>query len=205
MLNLVFRSTLEFPTKDVSYTSTRLGRVRAALPQEYKLLKFIENVSNRHTSWKADTPACEWDGVTCNEEGKVVKIRWQNRLLEGSLEWKNLPDTLLELSMHSNNLFGSIVLEDLPPHLEYLSLGTNHFTGGVTLQAMPKTMKKLLIGNNELSGSIRFGDLPDNLCFLYLADNADLSGTLMPSELSPTLEASVYTDRTKIITMLSTM
>ena len=184
--------------KDVGYTSTRLGRVSASLPQEYKLLKFIENVSNRHTSWDADIPACEWDGVTCNEEGKVVKIDWSLRNLGGTLEWKHLPDTLLEIRMYSNKLSGSIVLEDLPPGLEYLSVGTNRFTGCVNLQAMPKTMKKLLIGNNELGGSVSFCHLPDKLFFLYLADNANLSGTLMPSELSSRLKKSVYTTRTKI-------
>ena len=195
----MFRSTFAFSTKDVSYTSTRLGRVSAALPQEYKLLKFIENVSNRHTSWKADTPACEWDGVTCTEEGKVVKIRWESRFLEGPLEWKHLPDTLLELHMELNNHFGSIVLEDLPPRLEYLSLGNNRFTGGVNLQAMPKTMKKLLIGNNELSGSVNFCNLPNNLSFLYLADNAVLSGTLPHSGVSSRL--MIYAGRTRIGTL----
>ena len=184
--------------KDASHTAARLGRVSAALPQEYKLLQFIENVSNRHTSWEADIPACEWHGVTCNEEGKVVKINWAMYKLEGTLEWKHLPDTILELHMESNNLFGSIVFEDLPPHLEYLSLGTNHFTGGVNLQAMPKTMKDLLIGNNELSGSVSFCNLPDNLSFLYLADNRELSGTLLLSNLPTKLE-KVYINRTKIL------
>ena len=194
----MFYSLFAFPTKDERCSSTRLGRVRASLPQEYKLLKFIENVSNHHASWEAGTPACEWDGVTCNQEGKVMGIDWAARKLEGSLEWKHLPDTLLKLRMSSNKLSGSIALEDLPPHLEYLSLGSNNFTGSINLQAMPRTMKKLLLGNNELSGSVSFFNLPEDLSFLYLADNAGLWGDMARKKLCEKLKRSIYIDRTDL-------
>ena len=185
---------------DTSYTATRLGRVSAALSQEYRLLMFLQNVSNLSPSWDSHTPACQWDGVNCNQDGEVTDINWAGKKLEGTLDWKSLPESLLELRLYSNRLSGSIVLGDLPRNLRYFSVGSNKFSGSINLQKAPKAMERLLAGDNKLSGPVYFDNLPPNLSFLYLSRNAKLSGSVDGSILPCRLKnGSLYIDGSYIV------
>ena len=53
----------------------RTAKVRGAkLPQEYELVGFVENIENPHLSWNTSIPACQWNGIECNHEGRVTRI-----------------------------------------------------------------------------------------------------------------------------------
>ena len=39
----------------------------------------IENITNKDETWTVDIPACEWDGVTCNDKKELIEIHWQEK------------------------------------------------------------------------------------------------------------------------------
>ena len=100
-------------------TTTRTGKVRGmSLPPEYELTKFISNVQGLYMSWSTATPACEWDGVMCREEGEVIRIAWHARELSGTLHWDSIPRSVKKMDLSSNELSGCINFASLPLDLK---------------------------------------------------------------------------------------
>ena len=62
------------------------------VPQEYDLIRLIQNMQERPPSWNTDTPACEWEGVECDEKNQVKEFSWCFENL-GFLVWKYLPQS----------------------------------------------------------------------------------------------------------------
>ena len=81
----------------------RAAKVSVAnLPLEYQLARLIRNIENPHNTWDTDTPACEWEGVECNEQGEPDDIYWeQMEDSEGPDHWEY-------------GLKGSLDLTDIP-------------------------------------------------------------------------------------------
>ena len=124
--------------RNADVPQSRLGRVSAALPQEYTLVEFLKNirsepVANFNT---LRTPACQWYEVECDEHGVVVGVFWscfghkastQALTLRGIPRWEHLPGTLTSLFLYNNALEGTVPFQSLPAGLLQLELSTNWF------------------------------------------------------------------------------
>ena len=118
----------------------RPSKVRGAnLPQEYELVRFVENISNWDPSWTSSTPACDWTGVSCYNS-QVRYIRWSYRKLGGSLQWKYLCDTTREFRAWRNELTGSVPLDVLPSEMKAIDISSNGLSGKMNLSHLPDAM-----------------------------------------------------------------
>ncbi|GAX12567.1 hypothetical protein FisN_13Lh016 [Fistulifera solaris] len=118
---------------------------------------------------------CAWDGVTCNDDGKVTQIvlfgRPADSLLNGIVKWKQSSQkvgmltseirTLTELSVlviEGFDLSGSIdhVINPSLKNLRTIRLGGNSLTGSLPGQIwrIYPNLEVLDLSNNELSGPI---------------------------------------------------
>lgn len=115
----------------------------------------------RWYGWQTDAPLGEWEGVTVNEEGRVVELDLRYSGLGGEL-----PSQIGELD-----------------RLERLFLQENDFTGEIPPElGNLKNLRLLYLYENDFSGQIppELGSM-DNLTLMFLQENK-LSGSL-PSEL----------------------
>ena len=156
---------------------------RATLPQEYDLVRLIQNVKNHHRSWDANTPACEWRGTVCDAQN-VVEIGWKLSDLHGELNWKYLPQELQILSLHTNALSGEVPFDQLPSTMLHLCLFFNKFMGTPNFLFLPPRLSYLSISMNQFDGQANFSSLPTTLNYLYVRDNEGLSGTLPIESMS---------------------
>ena len=155
--------------------STRLGKIQGSeLPQEYKLDLFVRGIKNLNPTWNTNTPACEWHGVWCNEEGEVGAIDWKGCNLQGTFFWEHLPKSVLILDLSRHELCGLVEFELFPPKLETLRLSSNKFTGSI--KNLPVFMQVISVDDNCFTGELNFGLLPASLRFLDVSHN-ELSGT----------------------------
>ena len=120
---------------------------------------------NGSANWLSDAPIGEWEGVTTDDDGRVIALELPNNALSGEIpaELGSLSN-LLGLDLANNALSGEI-----PAELGSLS-----------------NLRELILANNDLSGEIppELGSLPI-LRHLYL-DSNDLSGCV-PSSLEDQL------------------
>mmetsp|Transcript_10617 Transcript_10617/g.14218 ORF Transcript_10617/g.14218 Transcript_10617/m.14218 type:complete len:204 (+) Transcript_10617:60-671(+) len=185
---------LSLHTADAESESTRLGKVKAALPQEYGLALFIKDIENPHPTWNATTPLCEWYGVTCDEEKNPTEfeyVGWHalNEPLRGELSWAHLPDTIINLRFPGNELSGGIAVKDLPRAMTEVTLSSNKFTGELDLEGLPDTMECFEVDDNDLEGFTNMDKLPTNLSELNLGKNVKLQG-VSRSSLLPVVDGN---------------
>lgn len=84
---------------------------REALKQLYKATNGKH--WHRHEGWLSRKPLCEWEGITCNDNGEVVKIELSKNNLQGKLpDIFNAFPALERLDLRSNSISGK-----LPPSL----------------------------------------------------------------------------------------
>ena len=141
-------------------SSSRIGKVRGTfLPVEYELAKLISDVENPHESWSTTTPACEWDGVDCNDKGEVIEVSWGFRGLLGTLHWEHLPRSLTSLSVYNNQLRGPVDFSSLPRGLAHLWISSNAFSGELHFEHLPPGLRILNISNCHFSGFVDFSCL----------------------------------------------
>ena len=163
---------------------SRIGKVRGTfLPVEYELEKFINDVENPHESWSTATPACEWDGVKCNDKGDVIRISWDGRKLRGILRWEHLPRFLTALSVCNNQLRGPIDFSSLPEGLTHLWISLNAFSGELHFEHLPPGLKILNISSCHFSGFVDFSCLQRSLLAkggsgFDMRNNPELKGSI---------------------------
>ena len=203
------------PSACFSDTSRTCHPSRAAkvnlvnLPQEHALARFISDLLNTARSWSTRTPACSWEGVRCDDDGKVSDIYWDRRVLSGVLHFIDLPSSLVTFSvetntisgevalnklpfdlhsfnLHNNKFYGSLDLISLPQHMERLCLSNNEFTGHVCLNQLPTPLEYLALASNSLTGPVDLTSLPDNMQYLSIRDNR-FSGVIDLSSLPESL------------------
>ena len=86
-----------------------------------------------NANWLSDAPLGEWEGVTTNDDGRVVVLYLSNNFLSGEI-----PPELGSLS-----------------NLTALSLDTNAFSGEIPPElGSLSNLIDLSLGNNELSGCV---------------------------------------------------
>ena len=163
-------------------TQSRSARVRSAnLPQEYELARLIRDMEGTHPSWTIETPACDWDGVTCDDKGEVNEVNWHHKVVTGTIHLSYLPShvTLFSVAQdkEAKGCTGEVSWEELPSKLEYLCLSGNQFSGAVDLTVLPDTLQSLYLNKNKFSGSISLTHLHATMRTLTLDHNA-LDGSL---------------------------
>ena len=145
--------------------------------------------------------ACEWPGIKCDEDERVIEIKMDNPDVSGSLELCYVPPKvkflertswarskltgsadLTKLPLKNNNFTGEIDLIQLPDGIDYLSLSDNHLTGGIDLTQLPHGIYELHIGNNRLTGEIFLAQLLHGMRGLYLGNN-QLTGIIDLTQL----------------------
>ena len=172
---------------DVPARRVLAGKVRATnFPQEYQLSRFIEDVKNPHSLWNSSNHACDWKGVTCQDDLQVTGIDWRDMDLKGSLHWDWLPYSLLSFSGTHNKLSGEVVLNTLPPHLSYFDATKNFFSGKLDLCHFTHSLQHFLINTNKLEGSLDLTQLPPHLEHLGISRNK-FSGAVRFDRLPPSL------------------
>ena len=72
----------------------------------------------------------------------------QNRL-EGSLEFRKLPDSLQELDLSANQLNGTVDLSALSRNLRELYLQNNNLAGSFVIESLPPNLKQVDLSNNK--------------------------------------------------------
>ena len=112
---------------------SRLGRLKAERPPEYELALLTQNLAEKHHSWDTKKPAHEWEGVTCDEHGQVVRIWWAFRGLRNTLGWEHFPSTLVEFGVEPNRLCGAVSWGSLSSSLVHFLLQNNNFSGKIDL------------------------------------------------------------------------
>ncbi|CAJ1962925.1 unnamed protein product [Cylindrotheca closterium] len=100
---------------------------------------------------------CDWEGMTCDENGMLTGIKLANRQLDGSLpsEWSFFPN-LKSIEFYKNTLQGSIPEElfDLVG-LEQVFLYHNQFTGSISSKiGQLWNLTNFDVSHNKLSGSL---------------------------------------------------
>mmetsp|Transcript_5774 Transcript_5774/g.7253 ORF Transcript_5774/g.7253 Transcript_5774/m.7253 type:complete len:642 (-) Transcript_5774:270-2195(-) len=131
----------------------------------------------------SDKPVCTWDGITCNEDGKIIILDLTGQRLEGTLpvQLKRL-SALNALILRGNSFSGTIPRSITRlSKLHRLILSRNGLTGTIPKIKSP-TLISLNVSSNRLSGPI--DDVldftaTDSLSSIDLSHN-NLSGTLPP-------------------------
>ncbi|KAJ0592413.1 putative protein kinase RLK-Pelle-LRR-XI-1 family [Helianthus annuus] len=144
---------------------------------KWKSTLHTQNVSFLLPSWTNDQKTmspCNWYGVSCNENGSIIRLNLSSSDLNGTfdhLSFSSFPNLLyFELSL--NNFSGII-----PPtigHLSklvYLDFSSNKLTGKIPLEIGElRNLSTLHLFQNQLTGSI-----PQAICQMRLLSGLALS------------------------------
>ncbi len=137
-------------------------------------------------NWMSNTSVCEWYGVSCNSEGRVIELLFTANGLTGSIPASIAKlDQLQTLAMEVSPLDGSIpdAISSLQ-HLEHISFTGALLQGTVpaAIFSMPALQNLLLEGNRfspwELPSGIKYGKNLTNI----MLDGCNIVGTI-PEEL----------------------
>lgn len=160
-----------------------------------------------NTNWRSSTiKACNWYGITCDNEGYITEIRLENNNLisqSGSIsipsELKYLPK-LHTLYLSHNKLEGDLDywLPGLKA-LKWLRLNSNRFTGTIP-HSISKSYKleELYLSYNNFSG-----DIPKEITYLYnmynlRLDHNNLTGSIPSGIGSRTKTHDLYLNGNKL-------
>ena len=139
------------------------------------------------TKWLTSAPVCEWEGVTCNQQGRIVKLTLQLSGMKGTL-----PDTIGQLDMLTDLVISYTGLSGTIPrtlanltNLQYLNLDYNRFEGVIPSEIFSFPSLKLISisGNNnflpwEIPSTIKSAQYLEDVSL----DECNVIGTI-PSEL----------------------
>ncbi len=170
-----------------------------------------------------------WDGVDCNEDGKVRAIALDAANLQGTIpqEISLLTDVenliiknnqnlvgeiphkigklsqLRQLGLYDNNLGGSIPNSVFKlAHLVYLNLADNKLIGEVNWEEMAhhqKKIERLILHNNFLEGSIDFHILAKTSLLLLVLSNNKFGGYIDEAVGSMPSLEYLYLDKNELI------
>ena len=162
------------------------------IPQEYLLERFVGTIAMFDESWNISNPACDWLGLTCDEQGIVKKIEWESlgpmptEELCTTLMVDLLPGSLTTLTLVESGFAGNVDFGSLPPQLEVLKLSYNAFNGTADLENAPQTLQEVILDENLFRNCPNWTSLPTSLIYLSIQGN-QLRGELQLQMLPPKL------------------
>lgn len=118
-----------------------------------KLIKLTTGICNKHPSWSLGSPACQWDGFSCNSTGFVTRVSLARKGYTGILNLANLPEGVTQVDFSYNTLTGELDMRSLPRTLSYLDVSNNNFGGQLDLTFLPESLQYLHLENNAFCGS----------------------------------------------------
>ena len=128
---------------------------------------------------------CEWRGIRCDQDERVVEVWIDSTNVVGSLELCYAPPKMQEVYIRSgykSKLTGSVDFTCLPEGMKELYLHNNQLTGEVNLTQLPDGMKVLNLQNNQLSGSLVLKRLPPSLRLINVRGNSFNAAAVIDSE-----------------------
>ncbi|KAJ8645469.1 hypothetical protein MRB53_007217 [Persea americana] len=154
------------------------------------LLDFKSQLSNPPSlsSWRTDTPPCNFSGISCNSAGSVTQIQLSKQNLAGPLPIDSLCNLpfLQNLSLGSNLLSGPLKPEiNNCSRLQVLDLASNNLFGSVPDLSSLGLLQDLNLSCNGFSGPFPWNSLVNltNLVALSLGDNPALQRSRFPEEI----------------------
>ncbi|GAB2268283.1 hypothetical protein Dimus_003258 [Dionaea muscipula] len=136
--------------------------------------------------WPNSTSCCLWEGITCDDKGKVSRLWLPRRGLQGNLSASLASLTSLsQLNLSGNSISGSLpdgVFESLG-RLEVVDLSLNHLDGdfsralafskGSGPSSLPATIRVVNISSNQFHGTLESGifSLASNLTSFHASTN----------------------------------
>ncbi|CAJ2640948.1 probable inactive receptor kinase At5g67200 [Trifolium pratense] len=158
-------------------TSSKLKLKNITLSDPTSLLSFKSKADiNNHLNFTTKTSFCNWQGVQCNNQHKIIRLVLRNLDLAGVFSPHTLSnlDQLRVLSLQNNSLTGTIPNLSGLFNLKTLFLDNNHFTGSIPLSIFSlHRLKTLDFSHNNLSGTIPIDFINlDRLYYLRLSFNA---------------------------------
>ena len=140
---------------------------------------WTNKVGPQGVAWLEGCNACDWYGITCDNNNRVIGLDLSNNNLSGSLTSSmfDLLTKLDSLDLSNNSLFGAVEIDFSPTSLSFLDLSHNQITGSYPLMMNQMSIEYLDLSNNLLDGEVDFSLFPDGLVHLDLSDN-DYSGEL---------------------------
>ncbi|VVA94253.1 unnamed protein product [Arabis nemorensis] len=154
--------------------------------QGLALLSFKQSLQNQKdsvfTNWNSsDSNPCFWQGITCNDDMRVVSIRLPNKRLSGSLHpsiGKLL--SLRHINLRDNEFQGKLPLELFGPSgLQSLVLSGNSFSGLVPQEVgRLKSLMTLDLSENSFNGSIPLSVIRCKKLKTLVLSNNGFSGDL---------------------------
>lgn len=156
--------------------------------QGLALLSFKQSLQNQNdsvfTDWNSsDSNPCFWQGITCNDDLRVVSIRLPNKRLSGSLH----PSigsllSLRHINLRDNEFQGKLPVELFEPKgLQSLVLSGNSFSGLVPEEVgILKSLMTLDLSENSFNGLIPLSLIRCKRLKTLVLSNNGFSGDLPP-------------------------
>lgn len=126
---------------------------------------------------------CDWAGISCNSEGSVIEVEFEQNNLVGTIPTEMGVLTDLRIwGMERGDLSGRIPSEiGNLSNLIFLDLDFNDLTGSIPTELFTlTTLTQLDLNNNHLTGDVAQIGVFEDLQFLQLHNN-DFTGEIPPS------------------------
>lgn len=157
---------------------------------ESSLLAFGQNLStpsSRPLNWSSSSSCCQWEGVECDTNGRVIGLQLHSRDLKGKIT-SSIGDlvSLTLLILSNNTLYGSLGEGIVRlTNLRTLDLSQNRFSGPIPQEIGNLLyLESLSLQNNSLSGPIPPSLMKcTNLLNISLRDN-HLDGNISELDFS---------------------
>ena len=119
-------------------------------------------------------PVTLWPGVkffAIKKRTQIKSIEWNDQGFGGTIDFREVPDSLFALRVETNALEGSLDAAGLPRTLLVLMARQNRLTGAIEWAALPPKLTVLGIEHNALSGTVDLSAVPRALHALKIEGN----------------------------------